>query len=172
MYKALTLAVLAHNGQLRKYTNDPYIIHPIAVAEIVNKVTLEKDMIRAAFLHDTVEDTDITIDFLQKHFNERVALLVEEVTDVSKPEDGNRATRRLIDLKHTALASPDAKTIKLADVIHNTGTILQYDPNFAKVYMKEKKALLGVLTEGDSSLYEHAEGVIEKYYHKIKLGNL
>jgi len=164
MYQALILAVIAHDGQLRKYTNDPYILHPIAVAGIVNMVTLEKDMIRAALLHDVVEDTSITLNYIREKFNDRVALLVEDLTDVSTFEGGNRAARKQIDLRHTAIASPDAKTIKLADLIHNTGSILQYDPNFAKVYMKEKKALLEVLTEGDPLLYKQAEGIVKEYY--------
>ena len=164
MYKALSLAIRAHDGQVRKYTNEPYILHPVAVAEIISSVTLEKDMIRAALLHDVVEDTSLTLDFLRRYFNDRVAILVEDLTDVSTPGDGNRKVRKQMDLEHTAIASPDAKTIKLADLIHNTSSILRYDPHFAVLYMKEKKALLEVLTEGDSLLYEQAQGIVEEYY--------
>ena len=67
-----------------------------------------------------------------------MAELVDDLTDVSKPQDGNRATRKELDRQHTAKASPDAKTIKLADLISNSRSIMKDDPNFAKVYMKEK----------------------------------
>lgn len=164
MYKALRIAITAHNGQLRNYNNGPYVLHPIAVAEIVNSVTLNKKMLEAALLHDTVEDTDVTFEFLSEQFSIRTVQLVKELTDVSKPEDGNRAVRKQIDLEHTAQASPDGKTIKLADLIHNTSSVLKYDPSFAKIYMKEKKALLEVLTQGNNELWARAYAIVENYY--------
>jgi (p)ppGpp synthase/HD superfamily hydrolase len=86
-------------------------------------------------------------------FSNEVCALVEMLTNVSKPEDGNRATRRSIDKEHTACASPDGKTIKLADIIHNTKSIKEHDSNFARIYLKEKLSLLEVLKEGDATLY-------------------
>ena len=83
-------------------------------------------------------------------------MLVRDLTDVSKPEDGNRAVRKEIDRQHTAQASPQAKTIKLADLISNTVSIVEHDPKFARIYLKEKALLLEVLTEGDPTLYAMA----------------
>ena len=164
MYKALKLAIMAHDGQLRKYTNEPYILHPIAVAEIVNTVTLEKDMLRAAILHDTVEDTDVQLHQILNKFGSRVAEMVSDLTDISRVQDGNRAMRKKMDREHTANSHPDSKTIKLADLIHNTESIVQYDGHFAKVYMKEKQLLLEVLKEGDKRLFDKANQLIMDYY--------
>lgn len=86
------------------------------------------------------------------------------LTDVSKKEDGNRKQRKLIDRNQTAMASPEAKTIKLADLISNTKSIVQYDSSFAKVYMAEKRLLLQVLKEGNGNLYTMAKDLLESYY--------
>ncbi|CCV12978.1 HD domain-containing protein [Mesorhizobium sp. STM 4661] len=139
-------------GQKRKYCGEDYIHHPARVVALVRSVTHNQtNMCAAAWLHDTVEDTKVTLEQIAFHFGEEVAALVEQLTDPSVPSDGNRAARRAIDREHTARASPDAKTIKLADLIDNASSITQADASFAKVYMTEKKALLEVLTEGHQS---------------------
>jgi len=143
-------------NQRRKYTNEPYIVHPKAVAEIVKSVTDDNAMICAAWLHDTVEDAGVTLQEIEEKFGSEVMVLVEMLTDVSKASDGNREVRKRIDLEHTAKASPAAKTIKLADLIDNTKTIVKYDPGFAKIYLKEKRALLEVLKEGNQELWDIA----------------
>ena len=78
--------------------------------------------------------------------------MVLSLTDVSTLFYGNRAVRKAIDLVHTAKASAEAKTVKLADLIDNTKSIFAHDPKFAKVYLKEKALLLEVLEEGDAAL--------------------
>jgi (p)ppGpp synthase/HD superfamily hydrolase len=157
---ARIFATAAHYGQKRKYTNEPYINHPAEVVKILKTLvddrTVTSEMIQAAWLHDVVEDTSITIDIILKVFGTEVAILVEMLTDKSSKADGNRAARKQIDLEHTALASPDAQTIKLADLIDNSKSIIERDPEFAKVYLQEKKALLEVLKEGDQRLWRIA----------------
>jgi (p)ppGpp synthase/HD superfamily hydrolase len=150
---AATFAYLAHRGQTRKYDGRPYICHPAAVARLVSTVTNDEDMICAAWLHDTVEDTIVTIDMIQTFFGDRVAAMVADLTDISVPSDGNRATRKEIDRNHTAAALDSSQTIKLADLIHNTESIVAHDPDFAVVYLKEKELLLQVLTRGSAILY-------------------
>lgn len=140
----------------RKYTGEPYITHPAAVVELVRSVPHTEAMICAAWLHDTVEDTPATLDEIERVFGGTVAALVEMLTDVSKPSDGKRAVRKAIDREHTAKASPEAKTIKLADLIDNTKSIAAHDPKFARVYLAEKALLLEVLKEGDAVLLEMA----------------
>ena len=156
--KAHAFAAGAHAavGQCRKYTGRPYIEHPRAVAKIVASVTDDAEMIAAALLHDVREDTQVTDAVVRAAFGERVADLVYWLTDQSKPADGNRATRKAIDRAHSAAAPPEAQTIKLADLIDNTLTIEQYDPDFAKVYLKEKEALLAVMGKGDPTLLKRA----------------
>ena len=143
--RARTFARLAHGSQKRKYTGEPYIVHPIEVSEIVARHNGSKEMIAAALLHDTVEDTDVTIDDIRNEFGNAVALLVDDLTDVSKLEDGNRATRKAMDRDHTANASAAAMVIKAADLISNSKSIAEHDPKFAKVYFEEKRALLDVM---------------------------
>lgn len=155
----------AHGDQKRKYTGEPYINHPVAVARIVASVTDGCNEIAAAFLHDVIEDTDRTYqDIFDAGFRHPVADLVLEVSDVSRPEDGNRATRKEIDRQHLAKASDSGQTIKLADLIHNTESICKYDPGFAAIYMKEKRLLLEVLTRGDVDLYHRASVLVQDYF--------
>ena len=155
--EVLKFATMAHGDQKRKYTNDPYIVHPIAVSEIVKTVAHTDEMVVAALLHDVVEDTPVTIDEIKTKFGSKVAELVGWLTDISRPEDGNRKTRKTLDREHSAEAPADAQTIKLADLIHNTKSIEKHDPHFWKVYKQEKIALLGVLTKGDSTLRKIAQ---------------
>lgn len=153
-HRAKEFATLYHGSidQRRKYTNEPYINHPASVVELVRSVPHTEAMLCAAWLHDTVEDTPCTLDEIERVFGFEVAALVEMLTDVSKPSDGKRAARKKIDREHTAKASPQAKTIKLADLIDNSRSIVERDQNFAKVYLAEKTLLLEVLQEGDATL--------------------
>tara|TARA_R110000796_G_scaffold86467_1_gene187064 strand:- start:1805 stop:2320 length:516 start_codon:yes stop_codon:yes gene_type:complete len=162
--KALEFATEAHKGQVRKYTGEPYIVHPIEVMELVKQVIDDPEMQAAALLHDVVEDTPVSIKEIKDEFGPRVAALVSDLTDVSKPEDGNRALRKELDRQHTAEASPDAKTVKLADLISNGKSIIKDDPNFAKVFMKEKAALLDVMTEGNIILFKQASDMVASYF--------
>ena len=148
---------MAHGDQKRKYTGEPYIVHPIAVSEIVKTVPHTDEMVAAALLHDVVEDTPVTIQEIETKFGSKVAELVGWLTDTSRPENGNRKTRKSIDRLHSADAPAEAQTIKLADLIHNTKSIEQHDPGFWKVYKQEKIALLDVLTKGDRSLMHIAQ---------------
>ena len=91
-----------------------------------------------------------------------LAAPVEDLTDVSRPDDGNHTTCPAIDREHTAHADPRAKTVKLADVIHNMRDISTHAPRFAPIYVKEKKSLLEVLKGGDSILYDRAVETIER----------
>ena len=102
--RALAFATLAHGDQKRKYTGEMYIVHPIEVMEIVKTVPHDDAMLAAALLHDVVEDTDVTLDEVRSAFGDDVAALVDDLTDVSKPEDGNRKTRKAMDREHSAQA--------------------------------------------------------------------
>jgi len=146
-------------------------------------------MIAAAYLHDVVEDVSLEkirelcgittlikdhsgfpesersnkLYCLAYQFGLGVASLVEMVTDVSLPADGNRKVRKQKDLEHLAQTSPEGKTIKLADLIDNSRDIVKNDPDFARVYMREKAALLPHLAEGSEKLYREAAEIILYY---------
>lgn len=163
---AIIFATKAHQGQVRKYTKEPYIYHPIEVSRIVWSVLPDEEFMAAALLHDVLEDTDTKPNQIQQEFGNHVLDLVLQLTDISKPEDGNRAVRKAMDRDHLRRACPRAKTIKLADLISNTDSIVEHDPDFAIVYMKEKSLLLEVLTEGNQTLYQAA--VERVYQHDTK----
>jgi (p)ppGpp synthase/HD superfamily hydrolase len=155
---ARIFATAAHAavGQLRKYTHEPYIVHPAEVVSIVQTVPHTEAMLAAAWLHDVVEDTGVTIETVRAEFGAEVADLVSWLTDVSRPEDGNRVHRKARDREHTAQAPAEAQTVKLADLISNTRSIIAHDPKFAVTYLEEKRALLAVMTRGDATLMEIA----------------
>lgn len=156
--RARVFATAAHAavGQLRKYTFEPYIVHPEEVAGIVAEYGGSDAMIAAAWLHDTVEDTGVTSELIRKEFGDEVAELVGWLTDVSRLDHGNRAQRKAVDRAHTAAAPAEAQTIKLADLICNTRSIVEHDAKFAVTYLAEKRQLLEVMTKGDSRLRARA----------------
>lgn|SRR5574338_111838 len=160
--RASAFAHQKHKDQQRKYTGEPYFNHCKEVAALVYSLGGDEHMIAAAYLHDTVEDCGVTLQEIQENFGEDVMNLVSDLTDVSKPSDGNRKIRKKIDRMHTAKASPRAKTIKLADIISNTIDIVEQDPRFAKIYLEEKALLLPHLTEGNNVLWNVANNIIEK----------
>lgn len=145
--QAALFAITAHGDQKRKYTGEPYFVHLAEVAHTIAMAGGRDEMIAAAYLHDVVEDTAVTDAQVEDEFGRQVATLVYWLTDASKPSDGNRAARKAIDRAHIAGASPDAKSIKLADLLSNTTSIVARDPEFAKVYLEEKRALLEVLRD-------------------------
>jgi (p)ppGpp synthase/HD superfamily hydrolase len=161
--KAQVYAMAAHAavGQRRKYSGEPYIVHPAEVAKIVAGVPgSTPDMVAAAWLHDVVEDTGVTFTDIHMAFGIDIATLVGWLTDVSKPEDGNRAHRKAMDRAHTAEAPAEAQTIKLADLISNSKSIMQHDPAFARTYLEEKRLLLEVITKGDRDLHALAASYV------------
>jgi (p)ppGpp synthase/HD superfamily hydrolase len=143
-------------GQLRKYTYEPYIVHPAEVAGIVASIGGTESQVAAAWLHDVVEDTGVTIEVIRAEFGDEIATLVGWLTDVSRPEQGNRAHRKAIDRAHTAAAPGAAQTVKLADLISNTRSIVAHDAKFAETYLSEKRELLKVMTKGDPTLLARA----------------
>ena len=152
VHGALAFATSAHRGQDRRYTAEPYIVHPLEVWRLVRDAGGTDAMQAAALLHDVVEDTDATLDDVARECGTAVAELVEWLTDVAVPADGNRAARAAIDRERLAAAPAEAQTIKLADLIDNAESVARHDPRFARVYMEEKRALLDVLSRGDARL--------------------
>lgn len=160
--RARVFATAAHAavGQTRKYTFEPYIVHPAEVAMIVAEAGGTPEMVAAAWLHDTVEDTGVTIEVIRAEFGTEVAELVGWLTDVSRPEHGNRAHRKALDRAHSAMAPAEAQTVKLADLIANTRSIVAHDAAFAKTYLEEKRLMLEVMTKGSPTLMAEARKYI------------
>lgn len=160
--KIFATAAHAAVGQKRKYSGDDYIIHPQRVAAIVEKHGGTDEMIAAAWLHDTVEDTDVTPELIKETFGDEIASIVEGLTDVSLPSDGNRATRKSIDRMHSAGASTESQFVKCADIIDNSWDIAEHDPSFAKVYKSEVTLLLHAMTKvKHTEIWEQAMQSVE-----------
>lgn len=159
---ACAFATRMHGNQQRKYTGEPYVLHCLEVARMVAEIGGTSTMIAAALLHDVVEDTEASIEDVRAQFGEDIAQGVAWLTDVSRPEDGNRTVRKAIDRAHLAQAPAEMKTVKLADVISNTRSIVDHGDGFARVYLHEIAALLEVLTEGHPELLRQAKAEVEQ----------
>ncbi|MBR0736394.1 HD domain-containing protein [Bradyrhizobium liaoningense] len=126
--EAAELAARRHNGMARKGRgNEPYINHLAEVANLLAAATdgADAELVAAGWLHDVIEDTDMTRDELVEKFSGRVASLVVECTDdMSLP----KAERRQKQIEDAPKKSADAKLIKIADKISNTGARIQTDP--------------------------------------------
>ena len=142
--RAVKMATKAHEGQFRK-SGDPYIVHPLAVMTMVQDWGMDEDTIIAAVLHDTVEDTEVTLEDIRKEFGETVAFLVDGVTKLGKARSGMRdidtylpETRdNLLRLLVATGADVRVLIIKLADRMHNLRTLSALSPDKQKKIAKE-----------------------------------
>ena len=152
-YNAMLFAREVHKDQRRKYTSNPYADHLAEVAGIVATVVNHdidpEVMIAVAWLHDCVEDQSVTTDHLMAMFGSDVARGVQWLSDL---ETGNRAERKAASRARLAAAPGWVQTIKCADLISNTSSIVMHDSKFAVVYLEEKRMLLDVLTKADPRL--------------------
>lgn len=181
---ATLIAAQAHctAGQRRKYTNEPYLTHPLEVVSILLSQGIDDEvLLSAAVLHDVLEDCEgwdearihtalvllcppIPEDVIgcvesANHPFSRIVQLVKELTE---PEwVGNRATRKAAEAQRLATISADAQTIKYADLISNTRSIVERDTSFAAVYMAEKAHMLKVMRDGHAGLRASAREAVK-----------
>ena len=152
-YQAMAFARESHKDQRRKYTGNPYADHLAEVAGIALTCcpeNLRPDvMAQVAWLHDCVEDQGVTVEVLAEKFGATVAVAVQYLSDT---ETGNREERKAASRERLAGAWHWVQTIKVADLISNTASIVQHDPKFAVVYLEEKRLLLDALTKADPRL--------------------
>ena len=139
--RAVDYARAKHDGQLRK-DGSPYIIHPLAVAEIVAETGLDTDAILGAILHDCIEDTDSTYDEIARQFGQTVAALVEGVTKLTRVEYSTLEEQQMENLRKMFMAmSKDIRVvlIKICDRLHNTRTMEYQTP--AKQISKSRETM-------------------------------
>lgn len=161
--RARDFATKAHAGQKRKYDGAPYITHCEAVVAILRSAGIgDEATLAAAWLHDTVEDCPVTIADIDEEFGREVGDLVWFLTD-SGLKLGNRAFRKAFDRGRLSIAPAAAQTIKVADLIDNTSSIVERDPKFAVTYMREKALLLPLLTKADEGLRKRAAELLTAY---------
>jgi GTP pyrophosphokinase len=123
--KAIEFAIKYH-GEQKRASGDPYYHHPLEVAEIVAELRLDSDSIVTAILHDTLEDTDLTIEEIEKHFSSEIAKLVDGVTKLAKIKFKPDNVRQAENFRKLLLAMSDdirVLLVKLADRLHNMRTI-------------------------------------------------
>ncbi len=140
--KAYILSKTAHGNQ-KRHSGDPYFTHPLAVAEILIDLKLDQQSIITALLHDVVEDTEVTLEEIEKDFGEEIAALVDGVTKLGKIESISASEHMAENFRKLALAmSEDIRVllVKLADRVHNMRT-LAYMPSKEKKLKKARESL-------------------------------
>ena len=128
--RAFKFAYDLHDGQTRK-SGEPYIAHPVAVAGLLRDLGGDRAMIAAGFLHDVVEDTDVTLTEIEERFGEQVRQLVEGVTKLSKFNFSSKTERQAENFRRMFMAmAQDIRVIvvKLADRLHNMRTLQHLSP--------------------------------------------
>ncbi len=166
--KAKLIATTAHGAldQRRKHSGIAYINHPQDVVNVLENEAFHvtRRMIAAAWLHDVVEDTALTIDFIRQEFDTAIARMVYGLTN-RRPEGMNRQQRHSYNSGRLGNCANDVKTIKLADCIANMRDIIREDPNFAPTYLTEKRDLLDTaLIGGCPVLWAMADTIIKDYF--------
>jgi (p)ppGpp synthase/HD superfamily hydrolase len=159
----LTFVQRAHGEQVRKYTGEPYWTHPLAVAEILTEYCSPEalGLIEIALCHDTpLEAADITQALNEIGYEpllvEYIVQGVEALTDVYTHKAYpylNRKARKILETKRLAGIRGGYQTVKYADLLHNTGSIVAHDASFAKEYLREKAQMLRVMDQGNRQLY-------------------
>jgi GTP diphosphokinase / guanosine-3',5'-bis(diphosphate) 3'-diphosphatase len=145
LQRGYDLAEQCHRGQLRK-SGDPYITHPLAVATILAELGMDTTTLVAALLHDTVEDTGLTLDDITAEFGSEVAHLVDGVTKLDKVKFGEAAEAETIRKMVVAMArDPRVLVIKLADRLHNMRTLRFLPPEKQERKARETLEVLAPL---------------------------
>lgn len=153
----------SHGDQLRKYTFDRYIVHPVRVMEILENYTMDLPVLAAALLHDVLEDTPVTKQNLQEYLHTimtptqttKTVTLVVELTDVFTHQNFpelNRKARKQKELERLRSISPESQTIKYADILDNSIDISKHDKHFSPVYLNEVFLVLSELKSGNPHL--------------------
>lgn len=168
----------AHGDQMRKYTPERYIVHPVRVMKIVQKYSPDISVHAAALLHDVLEDTPVTREEIQTFLStlitqqqvSKTIALVVELTDVYIKTDYpklNRRKRKTLETDRLSKTSADAQTIKYADLIDNAIDIIQHDPQFGRVFVYEAKTLLTSMKNGNDELRQVAFTTINGCLDKL-----
>lgn len=151
MRKVIEFAALKHGGQKRKYNNEPYIHHPMRVAGYVQLYfpSLDDSATQAAWLHDTIEDTDATYEEILSLFGKTTADLVLELTNPSSFKNNRnlrRIDRNVLDIKHLESCSYDAQSVKICDIYDNVRDFTyEQAGGFYFKYLREQEAKLSVI---------------------------
>src|ERR1700733_10824025 len=145
--KAWEFCVQHHEGQMRA-SGEPYVIHPLEVAEVLAEMKLDATAIAAGLLHDSVEDTPATNEEIEQSFGDQVAHIVEGVTKIDKIKFPNREDRQVENVRKMLLAmASDVRVvlIKLADRLHNMRTLEHLKPDRQEAIARETQEIYAPL---------------------------
>lgn len=121
--RAIIVASKAHDGQYRKLTKIPYITHPLGVGLLLMNANAHPELVAAGILHDTVEDTELTLEDIEEEFGEQIATLVEGASEPDKSLSWEERKEHTIEFLRTA--SEDIRTVVCADKLHNIRSIIR-----------------------------------------------
>ena len=156
--RAIVFAVRAHAGTERRGKGFPYIVHPMEAVEIVATMTKDQELLAAAVLHDTMEDTDTTVEQIRTEFGDRIASLVASESDIvvdGVSEEDSWHARKQAAIDRLARASHDAKVVALGDKLSNMRAI-------ARDYAQQGDALWNLFHVKDRKEHEwHYRGLAE-----------
>lgn len=146
--RAIIFAVKAHAGTERRGKGYPYIVHPLEAVSIVATMTSDQELLAAAALHDTVEDTEVTVEQIRAEFGERVAALVADESDVipeGVPKEDNWHERKRDAIERLSKAGRDSKIVALGDKLSNMRGIardyaIMGDDIWNLFHVKDRKA--------------------------------
>ena len=178
--RAIVFAVKAHANTERRGKGYPYIVHPLEAVEIVATMTPDQELLAAAALHDTVEDTEVTVEQLKAEFGERVASLVADESDVmpeGMTEEDSWHQRKQAAIDRLSKASHDAKMVALGDKLSNMRAIAhdydeigdalwnRFHTNDPKEHEWHYRGLADALRElEDTMAYKEFESLINKVF--------
>jgi (p)ppGpp synthase/HD superfamily hydrolase len=157
--KAKEFATKCHEGQFRKFDKKPYITHPAAVASLVDKFGGSPEMVATAWLHDVVEDCDVSIRDIIELFGTKVSNLVWELTS---PKDLNKSKKAEYLLDKMNTMTSDALTIKLCDRLNNVSDFKTAPQGFVSKYSPETKFILDGLESGGRPLTTQQIKIIDE----------
>lgn len=160
LLEADATAAEAHARAGQVYAGQPYIVHPRAVAKRLAEYLDDVEILAAALLHDTLEDTDLDKSHLVAQFGHRVAQMVDDVTSKA-PRDLSRRERVQREAARLATVAPDSKSLKCADVIENLAGVRQLNLRFATVYVPEKRIISTNLVGAHPELYRDLLAALE-----------
>jgi (p)ppGpp synthase/HD superfamily hydrolase len=159
MYKAKQFAEKYHKTQFRRFSHEPYVVHPISVAERLMRLTKDNELIIAAFLHDVLEDTEATYELVKTEFGETIANIVNELTSDKAQIKIMGKANYLADKINKM--SVKARIIKFADREHNVKDLSQ-DAKFGERYANETRDIIDLLKFTPTELEQIFIDAIEK----------
>lgn len=170
--KAARYAAIHHEGQTRKDGFTPYIVHPgrVAMAATLHPLATS-EMVAAAWLHDTLEDTAATYAELLEIFGSRVADLVRELTNQFSKEqhpDKNRRARKALEIERLAGVSQEAKLVKLLDRRDNIKDAPGDDAGFLRLFAQETRDLMRAVGDADSEIRDEILAAVKSLLVEVE----